>query len=147
MPYNTGLTDVEWALVADLFERDTGTRGTLPRYARRELVDTCCYVLRTGCAWRLLPTSFPPWQAVYKSFSRWVEAGIFEQLQDRLRKQWHLRMAAMLNLALRLLMHNRLVLCLKVVKAALMQEKDQRQKVPSDHRYLGRTCSHNDHSG
>ena len=91
-PYSTSLTDAEWALVADLFERDPGTRGTPPRYARRELVDACCYVLRTGCAWRLLPTSFPPWQAVYKSFARWVEAGIFEQLQDRLRKQWRQRM-------------------------------------------------------
>ena len=50
MPYSTSLTDAEWAPVADLFERDTGTRGTLPRYARRELADACCYVLRTGCA-------------------------------------------------------------------------------------------------
>lgn len=39
----------------------------------RHLVDACCYVLRTGCAWRLLPSSSPPWQAVYKVFLRWVE--------------------------------------------------------------------------
>ena len=91
-PYSTSLTDAEWALVADLFERDPGTRGTPPRYARRALVDACCYVLRTGCAWRLLPTSFPLWQAVYKSFARWVEAGTFEQLQDRLREQWRQHM-------------------------------------------------------
>jgi transposase len=32
------------------------------------MVDACCYALRTGCAWRLLPKSFPPWQAVYMSF-------------------------------------------------------------------------------
>lgn len=30
------------------------------------MVDACCYVLGTGCARRLLPLSFAPWQAVYK---------------------------------------------------------------------------------
>jgi len=56
------------------------------------MVDACCYVLRTGCAWRLLPLSFAPWQAVYKAFVRWVQADAFERMQDRLRQQWRLRM-------------------------------------------------------
>lgn len=90
--YSTDLTDAEWVLVADLFERPVGQRGTPARYERRYLVDACCYVLRTGCAWRLLPSSFPPWQAVYKAFVRWVDAGAFEQMQDRLRQQWRIRM-------------------------------------------------------
>jgi transposase len=84
---NTDLTDAEWALVADLFERD-GKRGAPPRYERRTMVDACCYALRTGCAWRLLPKSFPPWQAVYMSFKRWGSAGVFEAMHDRLRQQW-----------------------------------------------------------
>jgi len=71
---NTDLTDAEWALVADLFERD-GQRGAPARYERRHMVNACCYALRTGCAWRLLPKTFPPWQATYKSFSRWAAAG------------------------------------------------------------------------
>ena len=87
---NTDLTDAEWALVADLFERE-GQPGTPPRYERRLVVNACCYVLRTGCAWRLLPKSFPPWQAVYKSFSRWAQAGLFEAMHDRLRQQWRSR--------------------------------------------------------
>jgi transposase len=91
-PYSTNLTDAEWELVADLFERTPGQRGTPVHYRRRELVNACSYVLRTGCAWRLLPTTFPPWQAVYKAFSRWVTAGVFEQMQDRLRAQWRSRM-------------------------------------------------------
>lgn len=90
--YSTDLTDAEWALVADLFERPAGGRGTPARYERRHLVDACCYVLRTGCAWRLLPLSFAPWQAVYKAFVRWVHADAFERMQDRLRQQWRLRM-------------------------------------------------------
>lgn len=84
---NTDLTDAEWALVADLFERD-GQRGAPPKFARREMVNACCYTLRTGCAWRLLPKTFPAWQATYKSFSRWAAAGVFETMHDRLRQQW-----------------------------------------------------------
>lgn len=91
-PYSTNLTDAEWDLVADLFERSPGQRGTPAHYSRRELVNACSYVLRTGCAWRLLPETFPPWQAVYKAFARWVDAGVFEQMQDRLREQWRARM-------------------------------------------------------
>ena len=87
---NTDLTDAEWALVGDLFERD-GQRGAPPRYERRTVVNACCYVLRTGCAWRLLPKSFPPWQAVYMSFKRWGAAGTFETMHDRLRRQWRER--------------------------------------------------------
>lgn len=88
---NTDLTDAEWALVADLFERD-GQRGAPARYERRHMVNACCYTLRTGCAWRLLPKTFPPWQATYKSFSRWAAAGVFEAMHDRLRQQWRERM-------------------------------------------------------
>jgi transposase len=88
---NTDLTDAEWALVADLFERD-GQRGAPPRFERRHMVNACCYALRTGCAWRLLPKTFPPWQATYKSFSRWAAANVFEAMHDRLRQQWRDRM-------------------------------------------------------
>ena len=88
---NTDVTDAEWALIADLFERQ-GQRGTPPRYERRLMVNACCYALRTGCAWRLLPKTFPPWQATYKCFSRWAAGGVFEAMHDRLRQQWRQRM-------------------------------------------------------
>ncbi|BDI05860.1 hypothetical protein CATMQ487_28300 [Sphaerotilus microaerophilus] len=48
---NTDLTEAEWALVADLFERE-GMRGAPPRYDRRTVVNACMYLVRTGCAWR-----------------------------------------------------------------------------------------------
>jgi putative transposase len=87
---NTDLTDAEWALVHDLFERP-GQRGAPPRHDRRLMVNACCYVVRTGCQWRLLPKSFPPWYATYKAFSRWAQAGLFEAMHDRLRQQWRAR--------------------------------------------------------
>ena len=87
---NTDLTDAEWTLVADLFERHGG-RGAPARHPRRLLVNACIYVVRTGCAWRLLPKSFPPWRAVYKAFRGWARAGTFELMHDRLRQQWRNR--------------------------------------------------------
>jgi putative transposase len=88
--YGTSLTDAEWALVAELFDWDGGP-GKPPRHGRRAVVDACFYVVRTGCAWRLLPKSFPPWNAVYKLFRRWSGEGRFEQMHDRLRQQWRMR--------------------------------------------------------
>lgn len=90
--YPSCLTDTEWARVRDLFE-NPGGRGVPPKVSRRILVDACCYVVRTGCAWRMLPTHFPRWQNVYRTFRRWGEQGKFEQMHDRLREQWRERQA------------------------------------------------------
>lgn len=87
------MSDVEWALAQDLFAPPAGRRGRPPVHERRQMIDACLYVLRTGCAWRMLPPAiFPPWQAVHKAFIRWVKTGKFEQLQDRLCRQWRERM-------------------------------------------------------
>jgi transposase len=88
--YASSLTDSEWELVADLFEA-TGRRGLPPSHSRRSMLDACCYVVRTGCAWRMLPQGFPHWDNVYKTFRRWSSQGKFEQMHDRLRSQWRQR--------------------------------------------------------
>ena len=88
--YPSDLTDLEWEAVRDLFERDGG-RGAPARLDRRVLVNACCYVVRTGCAWRMLPPQFGRWQNVYRTFRRWSEQGKFERMHDRLRavsKAW-----------------------------------------------------------
>ena len=87
--YPHGLTDAEWDLVKDLFE-PTGP-GRPPKYPRRKVLDACCYVIRSGCPWRMLPKDLPPWQTVYAHFRRWAEAGLFEQMHDRLRAMWRER--------------------------------------------------------
>jgi putative transposase len=89
---NTDLTAAEWALVHDLFEREAGGRGKPPTHERLGLVNACMYIVRTGCAWRLLPSNFAPWQAVYSAFRAWARAGVFEDMHDRLRQQWRDRM-------------------------------------------------------
>lgn len=89
--YACNLTDAEWELVHDLFEHEGG-RGAPPKFERRTVVNACCYVLRTGCAWRLLPRDFPPWSTVYKAFLHWADHGAFEAMHERLRQQWRERL-------------------------------------------------------
>ena len=76
--------------MSDIFENEGG-RGKPPSYARRLLVDACCYVVRTGCSWRLIPKDFPTWTIVYKTFRRWTDAKKFETMHDRLRGMWRER--------------------------------------------------------
>ena len=87
--YPGALTDAEWELVTDLFER-TGP-GKPPKYPRRQLLDACCYAVRTGCSWRMLPKDLPPWQDVYAHFRRWTAKNLFETMHDRLRAMWRRR--------------------------------------------------------
>ncbi len=44
------------------------------------------YVLRSGCAWRMLPHDLPPWSTVYGYFRTWRKEGVWEQLNDALRE-------------------------------------------------------------
>src|ERR1700743_743895 len=88
--YPSCLTDAGWSLAQDLFAQEGG-RGLPPRVSRRTLVDACCYVVRTGCSWRMLPAHFPRWQNVYRTFRRWSDQGKFERMHDRLREQWRER--------------------------------------------------------
>jgi putative transposase len=52
----------------------------------RAVINAIFYVLRAGCAWRLLPHEFPPWQTVYGYFHRWRKAGVWEQMNAALRE-------------------------------------------------------------
>lgn len=80
--YPSDLTDEQWALVAPLLERP-GHRGPRPREPRQTL-NGILYVLRTGCQWRQLPREFGKWNSVAKTFYRWRDSGLIEQLHDTL---------------------------------------------------------------
>jgi len=88
--YPCGLTDSEWEQVRFLFDAP-GRTGRPEKYPRRQMLDACIYVLRSGCSWRMLPKDFPPWSAVYKTFRRWQAQGLFEAMYDELRKLWRAR--------------------------------------------------------
>jgi transposase len=39
-----------------------------------------CFVMRSGCQWRLLPTYYGHYRAVHKRFKYWTKRGIWQQL-------------------------------------------------------------------
>ena len=43
------------------------------------------YVLRSGCAGRLLPHDLPPWQTVYKYFRRGTQDGPWDRVHEAVR--------------------------------------------------------------
>jgi putative transposase len=54
---------------------------------RRVLDAVFFYILRSGCAWRLLAREFPPWRTVYYWFRKWRIEGTFERLNAVLRER------------------------------------------------------------
>lgn len=81
--YGSDLTDAEWHLI-EPYLPPPRARGRRRRWSMRQIIEAIFYVLRTGCPWRLLPDSFPPWRAVYRWFAQLRDDGVFESLNHHL---------------------------------------------------------------
>ncbi len=46
---------------------------------------SCVAAVPGGCAWRLLPHDFPPWQIVFHYFWIWRQDGSWQRMHDLLR--------------------------------------------------------------
>ena len=57
----------------------------------REVLNAILYVLRTGCAWDLLPHDFPPPGTVYGYFSQWRRDGTIARVHDTLQPEGYAR--------------------------------------------------------
>ena len=58
----------------------------------REILDAIFYIVRSGCAWRLLPHDFPPWKTVHHYFRTRRIDGTWEKVHAALRKRLRVRM-------------------------------------------------------
>lgn len=86
--YPTDLSDEEWAQIESLVpapKSGQGKRGRPPKLDRRRLLDAIFYVVRSGCAWRLLPRDFGPWETVYGYFRIWSQDWTWTFIHDVLR--------------------------------------------------------------
>jgi putative transposase len=84
-PYPSDLTDQEWNLLEPLLASPE-RRGRPPKWPARRVADAVFYLLRSGCAWRMLPREYPPWQTVYYHFRKWRLDGRLRKAHDRLRE-------------------------------------------------------------
>jgi putative transposase len=90
--YQTDLSDAEWSCIEP--HLPTPNAPGRPRlHTTREVLDAIFYILRSGCAWRLLPNDFPPWKTIHHYFRNWRLDGTFERMHAALRKRVRVRMS------------------------------------------------------
>jgi putative transposase len=83
--YPSDLSDEQWAELRVYIP--VGKAGGRPRSVdMREIVNGMLYVLRSGCAWRMLPHDLPKWQTVYTYFRAWQASGVWQRMVDGLRE-------------------------------------------------------------
>jgi putative transposase len=88
-PYSTDLSNEEWQIIRPLVPE--AKPGGRPRaHETRELLNAIFYVLRGGCAWRLLPHDFLPWQTAYHYFRQWRLDGTWQTIHTALRQRLRL---------------------------------------------------------
>lgn len=84
--YYTDVSDAEWAIIVPyLPERQP--RGRPWSHTRRAIVNAIFYIIRSGCAWRLLPRDLPPWKTVFHYWRHWRRDGTWERLHAALRER------------------------------------------------------------
>ena len=81
--YDTDLTAAQWDLLEPHLPK-ASKRGR-PRTPLRTVVEAILYAVRSGCQWRLLPRSYPPWKTVHHIFRRWMTGHTWAALNAVLR--------------------------------------------------------------
>jgi putative transposase len=90
--YSTDPSDEEWSYIEPHLPAPNAP-GRPRLHTLREILDAIFYILRSGCAWRLLPNDFPPWKTIHHYFRTWRLDGTFERMHAALRKRVRVRMS------------------------------------------------------
>ncbi len=86
MPYSSSLSDAEWQVLEPRL-REILPKKNMARpsnWSQREIIDGILYQLKNGCNWQDLPRDFPPYSTVYWHYKQWRDAGVFDQLLEKL---------------------------------------------------------------
>jgi putative transposase len=89
--YPSDLTDDQWTILEPLLP-PRSQRGRPTEVDLRAVMNAIVYVLRTGCQWRYLPTEFPNHNTVYWYFAKWVDTGVFDRINDQLRRRLRVKL-------------------------------------------------------
>jgi len=82
--YPSDLTEAEFNVIKPLLPQPKGGRPR--KWLLIEILHAIFYVVRGGCAWRMLPHDLPPWKTVYTQFWRWRKDGTWEKINAALVK-------------------------------------------------------------
>ena len=84
--YPSDLSDAEWALLEPLIPPEKP--GGRPRGVdMRAVLNGIFYVLRAGCAWRMLPREYPPRSTVDGYFALFRDTGVWKQIMTTVRER------------------------------------------------------------
>jgi putative transposase len=89
--YQSDLSDEEWSFLEPHLPAPKAT-GRPKTHPTREILNAVFYIVRGGCARRLLPNDFPPWKTVYHYFRSWRLNGTWERMHTALRKRVRVRL-------------------------------------------------------
>jgi putative transposase len=89
--YQTDLSDAEWSCLEPHFPAPK-SNGRSRIYTLHEILDAIFYMLKSGCAWRLLPHDFPPWKTAYHYFRAWRLSGVWERMHAALCERVRVRL-------------------------------------------------------
>jgi putative transposase len=89
--YQSDISDAEWGCLEPHLPASK-TYGRPRLHSPREILDAILYVLKSGCAWRLLPHDFPPWRTVYHYFRTWRLSGLWARMHSALRERVRVRL-------------------------------------------------------
>jgi putative transposase len=88
----TDLPDAEWSYIAPHLPTPKAP-GRLRVHTLREILNAIFYIVRSGCAWRLLPHDFPTTgRPSTISFRKWRLDGTFERMHSALLKRVRVRL-------------------------------------------------------
>jgi transposase len=77
------ISDAVWEQIAPLMLGKASDRGVTAR-DNRLFLEAVLWRVRTGLPWRDLPEGVGNWNSVFQRFRRWVRAGVFERIFERL---------------------------------------------------------------
>jgi putative transposase len=86
MSYPSDLSDAQWQLLEPLLPTPKST-GRPRQWDLRHVLNGIFYLVRSGCAWRLLPSEYPPWSTVHRYYRRFRRDGTWEHIHTHLREQ------------------------------------------------------------
>src|SRR5215213_684888 len=89
--YQSDLSDAEWSCLEPHLPAPKAT-GRPKLHCTREILSAIFYVVRGGCAWRLLPNDFPPWKTVYHYFRFWRLDGTWQRMHAALSQRVRVRL-------------------------------------------------------